>query len=176
MRHSDSRSDDTYLRDVSDSNPESVFNTVNIFSYATCYAHLRLSTSFDFKSSRWSNSLGSERACLQVKETDAFTGGTTLVDYSMLMFEFDSGSISAANAPGLGSCPGGIKASLVRNSEGPSFRTFDDYSLGEAEIHVGKCLKTIATEEAMERVEESAGLLGVSVGCLLRLTGVFSFC
>lgn len=136
----------------------------------------RLSTSFDFKSSRWSNSLGSERACLQVKETDAFTGGTTLVDYSMLLLEFDSGSSSAANAPGLGECPGGIKASLVRNSEGPSFRAFDDFSLGQGEIHVGECLRSIATEEAMKRVDESEDLLGVSVGSLLRATGVFSFC
>ncbi|GMH83327.1 hypothetical protein TrST_g4346 [Triparma strigata] len=138
-----------------------------------------LSTSFDFLSSRWNNGLGAGKSCVQVKETDAFTGGTDLVDYSMCVIEFDEQSSSSEDAPGVGVCVGGVKCSLVNSTEGPSYRNFgaDLVDNTEGEVFLGKCLENIATKEAMGRVNGGdMNLLASTVRCLLQLSRPFSFC
>lgn len=138
-----------------------------------------LSTSFDFLSSRWNNGLGAGKACVQVKETDAFTGGTDLVDYSMCVVEFDEQSSSSQDAPGVGVCVGGVKCCLVNSTEGPAFRSFGVELVDntDGEVFFGKCLENIATKEAMDRVRGGEmDLLASTVRCLLQLTRPFSFC
>ena len=133
--------------------------------------------SFDFKSSRWNNSIGKGRCCFQVKETDAFTGGSDAVDFSMAMIELDAESKSAENAPGIGNVVGGVKCSLVNGGEDNSSRAFDDELLANSstELYLGENVRKLATPEAMYRVENIKDNLSSTVGILLRLSRPFSF-
>ena len=141
-----------------------------------------LATSFDFRSSRWNNSVGEEKCCFQVKETDAFTGGSDLVDYSVAVIEHDPTSQSALDAVGDWApevCPnGGLKCLLVTGGEEPEIRAFDaDLAPGaQSELYLQESLKDIACVETISRVEKSDGILSSTVRSLLQLTRPFSFC
>jgi hypothetical protein len=138
-----------------------------------------LATSFDFRSSRWNNSIGSGRCCIQAKETDAFTGGSDLVDYTMCMVELDSESQSAKDAAENTSVcvNGGLKCLLVSGGEGPASRAFDPDILPgtSSEVYLQTCLDNIACGETIARVNASDGILSSTVRSLLQLTRPFSF-
>jgi len=137
-----------------------------------------LCTSFDFASSRWNNSIGGSRCCFQIKETDAFTGGSELQDYSMGMIELDEVSKSAKDAPGIGSVVGDVKCSLINGGEENSSRAFDDELVAgsSTELYLGKCVEKTSNPEAMHRVETNNDNLSSTVASLLRLSRPFSFC
>ena len=137
-----------------------------------------LCMSFDFKSSRWNNSIGKGKCCFQVKETDAFTGGSDIVDYNMGLIELDKESTSAMDAPEVGEVVDGIKCSLVVGGEEPSSRSFDNEILNDTqtELYMSKCVGNVSTPEGIARVEGSDGQVSNTVRSLLQLTRPFSFC
>jgi len=144
-----------------------------------------LSTSFDFCSSRWNNSVGKDRCCFQAKETDAFTGGSDLVDYNMVVIENDAMSQSAMDSLGGREgdvvkevcVNGGMKCLLVAGGEGPSSRSFDSALVDgmQSEVYLQSCLENIACKETIARVEKSSGVMSSTVRSLLQLTRPFSF-
>ena len=143
-----------------------------------CFVVSHLCTSFDFMSSRWNNSIGKGRCSLQVKETDAFTGGSDLVDYSVGLIELDKESQTAKDAPEVGEVVDGIKCSLILGGEEPSSRAFNDQIMSgtETELYMSNCVKHICTPESLERVDASNGQINDTVRSLLLLTRPFSFC
>ena len=136
-------------------------------------------TSFDFRGSRWNNSIGSGKCCFQVKETDAFTGGSDLVDYNMATIEMDAQSQSALDAPDVTEvcANGGLKCTLVDGGEEPASRAFDATLLAgtQSELYLISCLENIACKETIARVEASNGIICSTVRSLLQLTRPFSF-
>jgi len=143
-----------------------------------CYVVSHLCTSFDFKSSRWNNSIGKGKCSLQVKDTDAFTGGSDLVDYSVGLVELDKESQSAKDAPEVGDVVDGIKCSLILGGEEPSSKAFNDQMVSgtDSQLYMSNCVKHICTPESLARVDASNGQINDTVKSLLLLTRPFSFC
>eukprot|EP00520_Triparma_pacifica_P014923 CAMPEP_0118659370 /NCGR_PEP_ID=MMETSP0785-20121206/15073_1 /TAXON_ID=91992 /ORGANISM="Bolidomonas pacifica, Strain CCMP 1866" /LENGTH=635 /DNA_ID=CAMNT_0006552465 /DNA_START=32 /DNA_END=1936 /DNA_ORIENTATION=- len=133
-----------------------------------CFVVSHLCTSFDFMSSRWNNSIGKGRCTFQVKETDAFTGGSDLVDYSVGMVELDKESQTAIDAPEVGEVVDGIKCSLILGGEEPSSRAFNPQIVSgtETQLYMSKCVKHICTPESLARVEASNGQINDTVKSL----------
>ena len=150
-----------------------------------CEEVASVAASFDFASSAYSRELGEARCAFQLRETSVYVGGNIeTLDHSMVAVEMDGVSKSSLDAPGVGSLPDpAIKCSLVQAKEpaGPDYKggaPFDDAPLpGQtAKVYLKNCVKTIASEETIARVERAPLEFQQTVQQLLHLTRPFSFC
>jgi len=142
-----------------------------------------MAASFDFKASRWNQTLGPDRCCFNVRETSVFTGfagvgSSETLDYRMCLGEVDSASESCKNAPTVGTLPmsPGVKFSLVKCSD--TAKKFDPTQVERGtrtQVYLYNALKGTCTPEAAERVSESSVRFQQVVKQMLYLIRPFSF-
>lgn len=155
-----------------------------------CEEIAALAAGFDFCECASGKDLGADRCALRARETSVYVGGgANALDFMSLLVERDAASKTARDAPGVGDVPGAaVKCTLVMGdvsyaeiNPGDEPRTdvppFDEMPLAgqTSHIYLHRCLRTVSSDESMERVRKAPLKFQQTVEELLHLTRPFSF-
>jgi hypothetical protein len=140
----------------------------------------RGSSSMEFASSPWNQTLNDSQAGILIRESNVYTAFTQNNEYECLFVEMDAVSMSYNNTPDLGPSPGpgGLKYTLVYGNEYGDKKSFSHVPRpGEiSHLDVPRALVSRATLEALGRLKAVNQSYNKTVFTLLSLIRPYSLC
>jgi len=140
----------------------------------------RASSSMEFSSSSWNQTLNASQAGILIRESNVYSAFTQQNEYECLFVEMDVVSMSYNNTPDLGPSPGpgGLKYTLVYGNEYGDKKSYSHVPRpGEiSHLDVPRALVNRATQEALVRLRTVNQSYNKTVYTLLSLIRPYSLC